>query len=56
MTASDHTGHYGLSQYVEADHPTYTGDYNGDMSKIDAAVLGGCYESYRRAIGHAYFR
>ena len=38
MTATNHTEHYGLSQYVEDDHPTYTGDYNGDMSKIDAAI------------------
>lgn len=38
MTAAHHTEHYGLSQYVGDDHPTYTGDYNGDMSKIDAAI------------------
>ena len=38
MTATNHTEHYGLSQYVPDDHPTYTGDYNGDMSKIDAAI------------------
>lgn len=38
MTATNHTEHYGLSQYVRDDHPTYTGDYNGDMSKIDAAI------------------
>lgn len=38
MTASHHTEHYGLSQYVQDDHPTYIGDYNGDMSKIDAAI------------------
>lgn len=38
MTATNHTEHYGLSQYVEDDHPTYAGDYNGDMSKIDAAI------------------
>lgn len=38
MTATNHTEHYGLSQYTEADRPTYTGDYNGDMSKIDAAI------------------
>lgn len=38
MTASNHTEHYGLSQYVGDDHPTYTGDYNDDMSKIDAAI------------------
>lgn len=38
MTASHHTAHYGLSQYAENDRPTYTGDYNGDMSKIDSAI------------------
>lgn len=38
MTATNHTEHYGLSQYVQDDHPTYAGDYNGDMSKIDAAI------------------
>lgn len=38
MTATNHTEHYGLSQYVSDDHPTYTDDYNGDMSKIDAAI------------------
>lgn len=38
MTATNHTEHYELSQYTEGDHPTYTGDYNGDMSKIDAAI------------------
>lgn len=38
MTATNHAEHYGLSQYTEDDHPTYTGDYNGDMSKIDAAI------------------
>lgn len=38
MTATNHTEHYGLSQYTGGDHPTYTGDYNGDMSKIDAAI------------------
>lgn len=38
MTATNHTEHYGLSQYTEDDRPTYTGDYNGDMTKIDAAI------------------
>lgn len=38
MTASNHTEHYGLSQYTENDRPTYMVDYNGDMSKIDAAI------------------
>lgn len=38
MTATNRTEHYALSQYTENDHPTYTGDYNSDMSKIDAAI------------------
>lgn len=38
MTATNHTQHYELSQYTDNDHPTYTGDYNGDMRKIDAAI------------------
>lgn len=38
MTATNHTEHYGLSQYTDNDHPTYTGDYNGDMAKIDSAI------------------
>lgn len=38
MTATGRTEHYELSQYTEGDHPTYTGDYNGDMRKIDAAI------------------
>lgn len=38
MTASNHTEHYNLSQFVDTDRPTFTGDYNGDMSKIDAAI------------------
>lgn len=38
MTATNHTEHYELSQYTDNDHPTYTGDYNGDMAKIDSAI------------------
>lgn len=38
MTATNHTAHYGLSQYRGDDRPTYIGDYNGDMTKIDAAI------------------
>lgn len=45
MTATNHTEHYGLSQYTEDDHPTYTGDYNGDMSKIDAAIHAAAAQS-----------
>lgn len=45
MTATNHTEHYGLSQYTEDDHPTYTGDYNGDMSKIDTAIHAAAAQS-----------
>lgn len=38
MTATNHTEHYELSQFTKDDRPTYTGDYNSDMSKIDAAI------------------
>ena len=35
MSSTQHTGHYNLSQFADADKPTWRGDYNGDMSKID---------------------
>ena len=35
MTASNHTGNYNLSQFAGSDRPTWLGDYNGDMKKID---------------------
>lgn len=38
MTATNHTTNYELSQFEENDHPTWLGDYNSDMSKIDAAI------------------
>lgn len=38
MTATNHTEHYGLSQYTDDDRPSYTGDYNGDMARIDSAI------------------
>lgn len=38
MTASRHTSHYDLSQFAETDRPTWSGDYNGDMAKIDTAI------------------
>lgn len=38
MTASSHTSHYNLSQFSESDRPTWFGDYNADMSKIDKAI------------------
>ena len=38
MTATKHTKNYNLSQFAGTDRPTWLGDYNGDMSKIDAQL------------------
>lgn len=38
MTATGRTEHYESSRHTEDDHPAYTGDCNGDMRKIDAAI------------------
>lgn len=35
MSSTNKTPNYKLSQYIGTDKPTYLGDYNGDMSKID---------------------
>lgn len=38
MTATKHTANYNLSQFAGTDRPTWLGDYNGDMAKIDARL------------------
>lgn len=38
MTATNHTANYSLSQFVGTDRPTWLGDYNGDMTRIDAQL------------------
>jgi hypothetical protein len=38
MTATNKTVNYELSQFVGTDRPTWLGDYNSDMSKIDAQL------------------
>ena len=38
MTATNHTANYNLSQFAGTDRPTWLGDYNGDMTKIDAQL------------------
>ncbi|UVY22271.1 MAG: hypothetical protein [Bacteriophage sp.] len=38
MAATNHTKNYNLSQFAGTDHPTWLGDYNGDMAKIDAQL------------------
>ena len=38
MTATNHTENYNLSQFIGTNRPTWLGDYNGDMAKIDAQL------------------
>ena len=38
MASTNKTTNYELSQYIGTDKPTYLGDYNGDMLKIDTAL------------------
>lgn len=38
MSSTNKTTYYALSQYIGTDKPTYLGDYNSDMSKIDAGI------------------
>lgn len=38
MSSTNKTNYYKLSQYIGPDKPTYLGDYNSDMSKIDAGI------------------
>lgn len=38
MTATNQTANYNLSQFAGTDRPTWLGDYNGDMTKIDAQL------------------
>lgn len=38
MTATNHTKNYNLSQFIGSDRPTWLGDYNDDMARIDARM------------------
>lgn len=38
MSSTNKTTNYNLSQYIGTDKPTYLGDYNNDMLKIDAQL------------------
>ena len=38
MASTNKTENYDLSQFVGTDHPTWLGDYNDDMEKIDAQL------------------
>lgn len=52
MSATNHTEHYELSQYTDDDRPTYRGDYNSDMSKIDAAIYAAASAERLTAVEH----
>lgn len=38
MASTNKTTHYELSQFIGTDKPAWLGDYNSDMSKIDAGI------------------
>lgn len=38
MSSTNKTTNYDLSQFIGTDKPKWLSDYNGDMSKIDAAI------------------
>ena len=38
MSSTNKTTYYKLNQYIGTDKPTFLGDYNADMSKIDAGI------------------
>ena len=38
MASTNKTANYDLSQFVGTDRPTWLGDYNSDMEKIDARM------------------
>lgn len=38
FSSTNKTTYYDLSQYTGSDKPTYLGDYNSDMQKIDAGI------------------
>ena len=38
MSSTNKTTNYNLSQYIGTDKPTYLGDYNSDMLKIDTQL------------------
>lgn len=38
MSSTNKTTNYELSQYIGSDKPTYLGDYNSDMQKIDSQM------------------
>lgn len=52
MSSTNKTNNYNLSQYIGTDKPTYLGDYNGDMLKIDTQMKNNA-NSAKEAISKA---
>lgn len=52
MSSTNKTANYQLSQYIGTDKPTYLGDYNSDMSKIDTQMKANA-DSASQAISKA---
>lgn len=52
MSSTNRTPHYNLSQFTDTDKPTWRGDINADMSKIDTA-LNDAHTSAVQAVGIA---
>lgn len=51
MTATNKTTNYKLSQFVGTDRPTWLGDYNSDMSKIDKQLKQNADDIASAAVG-----
>lgn len=49
MSSTIKTVNYSLSQFADADKPTWRGDYNADMSKIDTGIKGACVQAQAAA-------
>lgn len=52
MSSTNRTPHYNLSQFTDTDKPTWRGDINADMSRIDTA-LNDVHTSAVQAVGIA---
>ena len=49
MSSTNKTPNYNLSQFVDSDKPSWRGDYNSDMSKIDTGIKGACTQAQAAA-------
>lgn len=49
MSSTNKTPNYNLSQFADSDKPSWRGDYNADMSKIDTGIKGACTQAQAAA-------